>query len=193
MKDIISTAIGLTRLRDFSAKYLRPPSRKDDPRTVTPCLGNAPEEDWRVRGDLQRPCVGPVLFLDIDGVLHPGIADTFIRLPLLEQFMRKHPSLDIVLSTSWRETTRFQKLQRYFSEDLRDRIVGRTPVLDKGLRSEEIEVMARHFHLCRYCAVDDDQDLFDASFRCLVLTDRMSGLTQAVLDRIDAALQLSAP
>lgn len=44
-------------------------------------------------------------FLDFDGVLHPDrstIDQFFCRLPLLETWLRKHPTVDVAISSSWR-------------------------------------------------------------------------------------------
>ena len=43
-----------------------------------------------------------ILFLDFDGVLHPGNRGTFERAPMLEMWLLKHPEVDVVISSSWR-------------------------------------------------------------------------------------------
>jgi hypothetical protein len=47
-----------------------------------------------------------IIMLDFDGVTHPDNffdANFFCRLPLIEEVLRKFPSVKIVISSSWRE------------------------------------------------------------------------------------------
>lgn len=73
-----------------------------------------------------------LLFLDFDGVLHPDGVALFSRLALLEEYLLKMPGVDIVVSSTWRETDSLERLQGYFSEAIRDRVVGVTPSLEDG-------------------------------------------------------------
>lgn len=76
-----------------------------------------------------------ILFLDFDGVLHsdwdsPPIP--FQRMPLVTELLRERPYGNVVFTTSWRETVPIEQLRLHFEEDLRDRVIGVTPVLDKS-------------------------------------------------------------
>jgi len=74
-----------------------------------------------------------ILFLDIDGVLHSDWDRDFVpfcKLPLVEQVLREHSHVNIVLSTSWRETDTLDALRELFSEDIRPRVIDVTPELD---------------------------------------------------------------
>ncbi len=154
--------------------------------------GEGTKEAWRTSGELLRRPNGPVLFLDFDGVLHPGTAGTFARMHLLDGFLSRHKQVDIVLSTSWRETTEFEKLVHLFSEDVRCRIIGRTPVLDgPSARSREIEALVDRFEIQCFCALDDDATLFDEGVDWLVLTYRLEGVTQTDLERVCRVLNLA--
>ena len=79
--------------------------------------------------------VKPVLFLDVDGVLHPEPAfskDAFCRLPLVEGILRDFPMVEIVISSSWRLDWKYEdesivQMRRHFSSDIAPRVIGVTP------------------------------------------------------------------
>lgn len=75
-----------------------------------------------------------ILFLDFDGVLHPQHDDgttpadrVFCHLPRFEAVMRDFPSVEIVISSMWREQYSLDEMRAHFSLDIADRIVGTTP------------------------------------------------------------------
>jgi len=71
------------------------------------------------------------LFLDFDGVTHPDRARPerqFEALPLIEKVLRDHPEVEVVLSTSWRESYPLDVLRYLFSIDISERIVGMNPI-----------------------------------------------------------------
>lgn len=76
-----------------------------------------------------------ILFLDIDGVLHPEPAlsrHAFCRLPLVEEILMDFPQVEIVISSVWRldwkeESVQIAGMKEHFSLALRDRVVGVTP------------------------------------------------------------------
>lgn len=76
-----------------------------------------------------------ILFLDFDGVLHPEHAPTrhyLCRLPLLEEILMDYPTVEIVVSSTWRldwteESKQIDGMKAHFSLALRDRVVGVTP------------------------------------------------------------------
>ena len=75
-----------------------------------------------------------ILFLDFDGVVHPWPcedSDLFSRLPLLWQLLRRHPEIEVVFSTAWREQLSLAVMTKYVTqdggEDLAARFIGATP------------------------------------------------------------------
>lgn len=125
-----------------------------------------------------------LLFLDVDGVLHPVETDYsfssrfFSHLPLLEKLLREFRSVDVVISSDWRLAESIEQLQRYFSEDIRHRIIGATPQLDpdKAIHHRrQLEIQAWLDGNSRlnaeWVALDDWPSHFEASFERLVLTD----------------------
>lgn len=76
-----------------------------------------------------------ILFLDVDGVLHPDPAPTrhyFCRLPLLEEILMDFDKVQIVISSVWRldwaaESEQIDGMKEHFSLPLKNRIVGVTP------------------------------------------------------------------
>jgi hypothetical protein len=76
-----------------------------------------------------------ILFLDFDGVLHPDgfrypVVDFryFNRLPKLEGLLRIYPHVRIVISSLWRLRMELPQLREIFSPDIRDRLIGTTPL-----------------------------------------------------------------
>ncbi len=95
-----------------------------------------------------------VIFLDFDGVLHPEPCyrkeELFCFLPRFEQVMRQFPEIDIVISSSWRETDDLSALRGHFSNDIAEQLIGVTPtwrdlpeLLERGCDyPREIEIRA---------------------------------------------------
>lgn len=87
-----------------------------------------------------------IIFLDFDGVMHPvNQTDLFCREEHLARVLRDFPSVEIVISSAWRETHTLKNMQTFFLTDLRSRIVGVTPVVERrdavdvpGVRLREI-------------------------------------------------------
>ena len=76
-----------------------------------------------------------ILFLDIDGVLHPegeghlpNDGTDFCFLPRLETLLREFPHVRIVISSMWRERYSLDELRAFFSPDIGARIIGATPL-----------------------------------------------------------------
>lgn len=88
-----------------------------------------------------------IIFLDIDGVLHPLLAeppDHLSCMPRLAGVLRDYPSVRVVISSTWRLTRSFDQLQDLFPPDLRERVIGVTPQSDYKDRAgcREWEAMA---------------------------------------------------
>lgn len=127
---------------------------------------------------------GDLLFLDVDGVLHPVETDYsfrsrfFSHLPLLEELLREFRSVNVVISSDWRLADSVEQLQRHFSEDIRHRIIGATPQIDPKLNvphQRQLEIQAwlegNGRGDAEWVALDDWPPSFEAGFARLVLTD----------------------
>lgn len=139
-------------------------------------------------GDEEHKKIDNILFLDFDGVLHPGLSETFVYLPLLENLLRQHPHVNIVISSSWRETCEFAYLKRIFSEDMRNRVVGITTSMN-GLFTREIEIRAyvEANKTTNFVVLDDDESLFSPTFNKLIKTRKNEGLRESHLNKLDDA------
>lgn len=87
------------------------------------------EEVWA--GGLVSPDRGrPLLFLDVDGVLHPTIAPVGQRRalwPLVEAVLDDVPGVDVVWSSAWRYQKPWEVLMAPVPPRLHERFLGATP------------------------------------------------------------------
>lgn len=135
-----------------------------------------------------------VLFLDADGVLHPAVNyDAALMLcnrPLFEEMLRRCPHVDVVISSTWRETRSLDELQSLFSADIAPRIVGVTPqwreIQDAAtfwtyVRQAEIEAWLKSTGRIweQWLTVDDQAHLFKPFCKNLLVTSAATGLTGA--------------
>lgn len=133
-----------------------------------------------------------ILFLDADGVLHPAVNyDVALMLcnrPLLEDVLRRCPHVEIVISSTWRETRTLAELQALFSPDIARRIISVTPhwrdIQDETsfgtyVRQAEIEAWLRTTDRAwePWIAVDDQRYLFKPFCKNLLVTNGATGLT----------------
>lgn len=136
-----------------------------------------------------------LIFLDFDGVLHPCTAGTLVYIDRFEAFLRKHPSLHVVIASTWRLDHSWADLQAFFSPDLRGRLLGVTPEDSSAYgpaREREINSW-RQANRCTalpWVALDDDASLFTPGCPNLVLCETIRGLRQAQLSQIEAKLAL---
>ncbi|MGF6507676.1 HAD domain-containing protein [Paraburkholderia sp. 32] len=154
-----------------------------------------------------------VLFLDIDGVIHRGIArragnrvfssapdiHLFEYATLLDELLSPYPEMEIVLSSDWSLVmgTEFTR-NAIPSPRLRERIVGATfdgctfnplvwPVLTRG--AQILDYVGRNAPL-RWLAVDDRTDGFEAHRHRLVHCQTDVGLgDSAVVEQFRERLQ----
>lgn len=69
------------------------------------------------------------LFLDFDGVTHPDpcLAEgAFCQLPLIEDVLLEFPSVEIVISSSWRDHHSIEELREFFALEIRSRVIAVT-------------------------------------------------------------------
>ena len=147
-----------------------------------------------------------ILFLDFDGVLHPAVnydaTQLLTKLPLLEAILRQHPSVEIVVSSTWRETRTLSELRALFSPDIASRVIGVTPawrdIQDEAsygayVRQAEIEAWLKSTGRIweQWLAVDDQAHLFKPFCKNLFVTNAATGLTasdcEVLVQRLSAA------
>ncbi|WP_373991421.1 HAD domain-containing protein [Duganella sp. BuS-21] len=140
-----------------------------------------------------------LLFLDVDGVLHPDINYNkdmlFSKLPMLEDVLRARPGVEIVISSTWRSTRTLQELKLIFSPDIAPRIIGTTPhwrefqdeaTLGTYVRQAEIEQWLRTAERAweLWVALDDQPHLFRPFCPNLLLTNPATGLNETVANML---------
>lgn len=147
------------------------------------------------------------LFLDFDGVLHPvgaTVDQFFCQLELLESWLRLHPTVMVVISSSWRIPHALVELREFFSEDLRCRVVGATGVhrrdlyqptgeIPRGMRHEREKEVTDWLHSHglsshRWAALEDELGLYRPGNARVVYCDRECGLTALELHRLGPLL-----
>lgn len=139
-----------------------------------------------------------VVFLDFDGVLHRNTTGTFRKLPQFCQFLRTHPDVRVVISSTWRLLHPLEELREFFEADVRHQIIDVTPDLTvmegfiavRTTRCEEIAAWLKAHPEVRYWAIlDDEEKLFQKFLERLVLTDSSEGLVDADLAKLEARLR----
>lgn len=144
-----------------------------------------------------------ILFLDFDGVLHPdevfrtprgpqllSAGKLFMWTSILEAELEHHPSVKIVLSTSWVRELGFSRAKKQLSEGLQVRVIGSTwhssmskvwadqVWWDQASRHEQILRYVSRAKIPRWFAIDDDADGWASNdLDRLLMTDRRLGLT----------------
>lgn len=149
--------------------------------------------------------MNPILFLDFDGVTHPEgcrTADLFCRLPLIEGVLLRHPHVQIVVSSSWRKNRPLEELRQRFRLELRERVVGCTPLARQDPCEpamgyvREIECLTwlqAHRQDVQWVALDDNPLLFQKDCPNLLAIDGRVGFTEVDALRLDARLQPMQP
>jgi hypothetical protein len=61
----------------------------------------------------------------------------------------------VVISSNWRETHTLDELRNFFSIELRERVIGCTPVLPDCTRLDEILCVVREYGVTQWAALDD--------------------------------------
>lgn len=81
-----------------------------------------------------------VLFLDVDGVLHPLTREPgqlYRSVPLLEEVLRGYPDIEVVISSDRRIHESLDELRKRFSPDIRPRIIDVNPFADNFTELED--------------------------------------------------------
>jgi hypothetical protein len=145
-----------------------------------------------------------ILFLDFDGVLHPEYetmltpADlVFCHLPRLESVLRDFPGVQIVISSMWRYQFTLDELRARFSQDIADRIIGKTPQSEyfdtsyvRARRDKEILnwLMVTERTDEPWVALDDCAWNFQHHLDHLVVCNAFTGLNDKSEDKLRDAL-----
>lgn len=127
-----------------------------------------------------------VLFLDIDGVLHPAESGSLRNVGNLVGILHDHPELDVVISSNWRINASRQYLVGLFPLAIQHRIVGVTPIVEHGRFERELECIGycRANNVTSAIALDDDSTLFSGDCPFLFHLDRYRGLDQNAAVRL---------
>jgi hypothetical protein len=163
--------------------------------------------------------MGPVLYLDYDGVLHPAdvrvpVDDRtrarvyyrgqptahplFEHAPLLERILQPFPAVQIVLATLWARELGLEYAAQQLPLGLRERVIdtvwcGSLIEYPPGSRYEVIQTDAYARGLTRWLALDDDLNDWPENRLHLVVApnDTWLGLAQpGVSDELSAALEV---
>ncbi len=137
------------------------------------------------------------LFVDFDGVLHPSPSkgELFSQAKIFCDILEKHKdNFFIVISSSWRESYEYEDIIEAFEPNIRDRVIGVTPILDNNLHP-----LGRYKEIISYCeqnnindndwvAIDDMSHLFPQVCPNLILTNPSTGITEKELKLLENIL-----
>jgi hypothetical protein len=142
-----------------------------------------------------------LLFLDLDGVLrrqHSALyrleADC---LAAFEDALRWIPDAEVVITSTWREVMPLPELRVLFSEDLRGRIIGVTPLArlrDGHYRHREVLAYLRlhGFSNSPWIAIDDDPEHYPAACELLLIDPTRGFDRDAARDLVTMARRIAA-
>lgn len=127
-----------------------------------------------------------ILFLDVDGVLHPLLGherQPLSCLPRLANVLQDFPEVLIVVSSTWRLTRSLEDMRAIFPVDLRDRVIGATAVPGyeprPGARQyEALTWLDGYDQAAQWVALDDYAPHYFSLSR-LVLCDHATGFADA--------------
>ena len=137
-----------------------------------------------------------IVFLDFDGVLHPGTVsreEHFICLPRFERVVREFDHARIVVSSSWRCFYTLAQMAEHFSADIRPRIVGATPIIEPHVphtRHDEIQLYLTGLSRTHgsWIAIDDNPAEFPQGCRNLLLCNPSCGFDNEMAVKLRAWL-----
>lgn len=109
-----------------------------------------------------------ILFLDFDGTTHRypcAESDLFEFLPRIESVLRDFGHVQIVIASDWRRHHTLSVLKERFAADMRERVVGVTPIFELGTfalgmrrREAEVYLQERALDAGAWVALDDYVD-----------------------------------
>ena len=127
-----------------------------------------------------------ILFLDIDGVLHPSSGSPpFVPdcIAVLESLLSDFPDIDIVITSSWREEKSLAELKALLGTQIGSRVIGVTPVIDEPFlhhaRFHEGQAFLANSEYPDnpWVALDDEVGHYPPDSPVLI-TDRRTGITE---------------
>ena len=129
-----------------------------------------------------------LLFLDFDGVLHPthfAGEDPFNRVHLLEESLAGS-DLGIVISSSWRFTHSFEKLQKLLPSSISNLVIGVTgaPVIGKYPRYQEIQSFLQSHGHSNWRALDDSYWEFPTPCLELIRCNPNTGISEKQIQEL---------
>ena len=142
-----------------------------------------------------------LLFLDLDGVLRRQHAALYRLeadcLAAFEDALRWIPDAEVVITSTWREVMPLPELRALFSEDLRGRIVGVTPLArlrDGHYRHREVLAYLRLHGLSDspWVAIDDDREHYPAACEVLLIDPSRGFDRKAARDLVTMARRINA-
>ena len=130
----------------------------------------------------------PTLFLDFDGVLHPGHAtpsDLFCKVPLLVESIAG-TTIRIVISSSWRFQRTYKEIESHFPQSVREKFVGATgeAFIGRYARWQEIQSYVKAQKILNWRALDDSHFEFPNLCSELILCEGSRGLEQRQVAQI---------
>lgn len=155
---------------------------------------------------LEEAMTRKILYLDIDGVLHPDEAfldakgNVYLRGPgqllehasILSEILAPYPDLCIVLSTSWVKLKSYSWVRRRLPQDLRARVIGSTwhsryardsielEWWSEATRYQQILRDVKHRSPSHWLAIDDDVIGWpESELERVVICDPQLGLASA--------------
>lgn len=141
-----------------------------------------------------------LLFLDVDGVLHPLNREmgVFSCLPVLEATLREFNDVEIVISSSWRLEYSVMELRSFFPADIALRIIDVTP--DRGIKMDSIEPYRRELEIEDWLrengreyepwlVLDDCDWMFSPSCTRLILVDSKTGFNESAAKVLRARMR----
>lgn len=143
----------------------------------------------------------PILFLDFDGVTHPECCTAdllFTRLRLIEDVLRLHQDVEVVISSSWREYHKLPELRGYFSADISGRVIDCTPIfrqdpcepaMTKVRQVECLTWLNEHRPGHPWVAIDDVPWGFEVGCPNLLLTNHRTGFSPADATYLNTVLE----
>jgi len=97
-----------------------------------------------------------LLFLDFDGVTHPNSGSAPFKqenMFWLEKALTEFPQINIVISSSWRETKPLNEIKQLLGHIAGSRVIGITPVIDDPFLHA-----IRYYEVIKYLEETDNID-----------------------------------
>jgi hypothetical protein len=133
-----------------------------------------------------------LLFLDFDGVLHNYTngytgTDQFSNRHFVEDILRRHQNISVVVSSSWAKSIELGLLMKFFSEDVRSRFVGSIRFHTDSRREDVLKYLQTRGETDTLWVAVDDMAFYEDSDP-IVWTNHRTGLTETTALTLERAL-----